>query len=94
LAAGSITSKAHLHAVLLELQGAGLIREVHQELAGDPLFAAFHVYTFNDLGLTRPPGQPAEAAGDRHRATKQTHHPPVSCPDLKERSHGVKSPVA
>jgi methylenetetrahydrofolate reductase (NADH) len=54
LAAGSITSKAHLHAVLLELQGAGLIREVHQELAGDPLFAAFHVYTFNHLG--RLPG--------------------------------------
>jgi 5,10-methylenetetrahydrofolate reductase len=46
LAARSITSKAHLHALLLELQGAGLIREVHQELAGDPLFAAFHVYTF------------------------------------------------
>jgi hypothetical protein len=45
LAARSITSKAHLHAL-----GAGLIREVHQELAGDPLFAAFHVYTFNDLG--------------------------------------------
>ncbi|MGX9901077.1 hypothetical protein ACW0JT_16695 [Arthrobacter sp. SA17] len=31
-----------------------LIREVHQELAGDPLFAGFHVYTFNDLG--RLPG--------------------------------------
>lgn len=31
-----------------------LIREVHQELAGDPLFAGFHVYTFNDL--SRLPG--------------------------------------
>ena len=31
-----------------------LIREVHQELAGDPLFAGFHMYTFNDLG--RLPG--------------------------------------
>lgn len=31
-----------------------LIREVHQQLAGDPLFAGFHVYTFNDLG--RMPG--------------------------------------
>jgi methylenetetrahydrofolate reductase (NADPH) len=26
-----------------------LMREVHQRLAGDPLFAGFHVYTFNDL---------------------------------------------
>ena len=31
-----------------------LIREVHQELAGDPLFAGFHVYTFNDF--SRLPG--------------------------------------
>ncbi len=31
-----------------------LIRELHQELAGDPLFAGFHVYTFNDL--SRLPG--------------------------------------
>jgi methylenetetrahydrofolate reductase (NADPH) len=31
-----------------------LIREVHQELAGDPLFAGLHVYTFNNL--SRLPG--------------------------------------
>jgi methylenetetrahydrofolate reductase (NADPH) len=31
-----------------------LIREVHQGLAGDPLFAGFHVFTFNDPG--RLPG--------------------------------------
>lgn len=33
---------------------ARLIRQVHHELAGDPLFAGFHVYTFNDLA--RLPG--------------------------------------
>lgn len=33
---------------------AQLIRQVHHELAGDPLFAGFHVYTFNDLA--RLPG--------------------------------------
>lgn len=38
----------------LSYDSAGLIREVHQELADDPLFAGFHVYTFNDLG--RLPG--------------------------------------
>ncbi|WP_066289864.1 methylenetetrahydrofolate reductase [Arthrobacter sp. B6] len=38
----------------LSYDSAGLIREIHQELAGDPLFAGFHVYTFNDLG--RLPG--------------------------------------
>lgn len=30
-----------------------LIRDIHRELAGDPLFAGFHVYTFNDLGNLR-----------------------------------------
>ena len=39
---------------LLNYDSGRLIREVHQELAGDPLFAGFHVYTFNDLG--RLPG--------------------------------------
>ncbi|WP_332762881.1 methylenetetrahydrofolate reductase, partial [Pseudarthrobacter sp.] len=34
----------------LSYDSGRLIREVHQELAGDPLFAGFHVYTFNDLG--------------------------------------------
>jgi methylenetetrahydrofolate reductase (NADPH) len=38
----------------LNYDSARLIREVHRELAGDPLFAGFHVYTFNDLG--RVPG--------------------------------------
>jgi methylenetetrahydrofolate reductase (NADPH) len=38
----------------LSFDSGRLIREVHQELAGDPLFAGFHVYTFNDLG--RLPG--------------------------------------
>lgn len=38
----------------LNYNSAQLIREVHHELAGDPLFAGFHVYTFNDLG--RLPG--------------------------------------
>ena len=38
----------------LSYDSGGLIREVHQKLAGDPLFAGFHVYTFNDLG--RLPG--------------------------------------
>ncbi|WP_104141294.1 methylenetetrahydrofolate reductase [Arthrobacter sp. ZGTC131] len=38
----------------LSYDSGRLIREVHQELAGDPLFAGFHVYTFNDLG--RMPG--------------------------------------
>ena len=38
----------------LTYDSARLIRDVHQELAGDPLFAGFHVYTFNDLG--RLPG--------------------------------------
>ena len=38
----------------LSYDSGRLIREVHQELAGDPLFAGFHVYTFNDLG--RLPG--------------------------------------
>lgn len=38
----------------LSYDSGRLIREVHQELAGDPLFAGFHVYTFNDLG--RVPG--------------------------------------
>jgi methylenetetrahydrofolate reductase (NADPH) len=33
---------------------ARLIRQIHQDLAGDPLFAGFHVYTFNDLA--RLPG--------------------------------------
>lgn len=33
----------------LSYDSGRLIREVHQELAGDPLFAGFHVYTFNDL---------------------------------------------
>jgi len=28
---------------------AQLIRQLHHELGGDPLFAGFHVYTFNDL---------------------------------------------
>ena len=39
---------------LLNYDSGRLIREVHRELAGDPLFAGFHVYTFNDLG--RLPG--------------------------------------
>ncbi|WP_165478322.1 methylenetetrahydrofolate reductase [Arthrobacter sp. S39] len=38
----------------LSYDSGRLIRHVHQELAGDPLFAGFHVYTFNDLG--RLPG--------------------------------------
>ena len=38
----------------LSYDSGRLIREVHQELADDPLFAGFHVYTFNDLG--RLPG--------------------------------------
>jgi methylenetetrahydrofolate reductase (NADPH) len=38
----------------LNYDSARLIRDVHQKLAGDPLFAGFHVYTFNDLG--RLPG--------------------------------------
>lgn len=38
----------------LSYDSGRLIREVHQDLAGDPLFAGFHVYTFNDLG--RLPG--------------------------------------
>lgn len=38
----------------LSYDSTRLIREVHQQLAGDPLFAGFHVYTFNDLG--RLPG--------------------------------------
>lgn len=38
----------------LGYDSARLIREVQQELAHDPLFAGFHVYTFNDL--TRLPG--------------------------------------
>jgi methylenetetrahydrofolate reductase (NADPH) len=33
---------------------AQLIRQVHHELGGDPLFAGVHVYTFNDLA--RLPG--------------------------------------
>ncbi|TSE16051.1 methylenetetrahydrofolate reductase [Arthrobacter sp. KBS0703] len=37
----------------LSYDSGRLIREVHQELAGDPLFAGFHVYTFNDLGRMR-----------------------------------------
>lgn len=52
-----------------------LIREVHQELAGDPLFAGFHVYTFNDL--SRLPGlleglpalQPTATLARRNAAT-------------------------
>jgi methylenetetrahydrofolate reductase (NADPH) len=39
---------------LLKYDSSRLIRKVHRELAGDPLFAGFHVYTFNDLG--RLPG--------------------------------------
>ncbi|MET4135413.1 methylenetetrahydrofolate reductase [Pseudarthrobacter sp. PvP090] len=39
---------------LMNYDSGRLIREVHQELVGDPLFAGFHVYTFNDLG--RLPG--------------------------------------
>lgn len=38
----------------LNYDSGRLVREVHRELAGDPLFAGFHVYTFNDLG--RVPG--------------------------------------
>jgi methylenetetrahydrofolate reductase (NADPH) len=38
----------------LSYDSGRLIREVRQELAGDPLFAGFHVYTFNDFG--RLPG--------------------------------------
>jgi len=38
----------------LSYDSARLIREVQQELAGDPLFAGFHVYTFNDF--SRLPG--------------------------------------
>ncbi|MEW9871860.1 methylenetetrahydrofolate reductase [Arthrobacter sp. HS15c] len=38
----------------LSYDSGRLIREVHRELVGDPLFAGFHVYTFNDLG--RMPG--------------------------------------
>lgn len=34
----------------LSYDSGRLIREVHQELEGDPLFAGFHVYTFNDFG--------------------------------------------
>lgn len=37
----------------LSYDSGRLIREVHQELVGDPLFAGFHVYTFNDLGRMR-----------------------------------------
>lgn len=33
----------------LNYDSARLIHEIHRELAGDPLFAGFHVYTFNDL---------------------------------------------
>jgi methylenetetrahydrofolate reductase (NADPH) len=33
----------------LSYDSGRLIREIHKELAGDPLFAGFHVYTFNDL---------------------------------------------
>lgn len=39
---------------LLSYDSGGLIREVYQELAGDPFFAGFHVYTFNDF--SRLPG--------------------------------------
>jgi methylenetetrahydrofolate reductase (NADPH) len=35
---------------LLNYDSGRLIREVQQELADDPLFAGFHVYTFNDFG--------------------------------------------
>jgi methylenetetrahydrofolate reductase (NADPH) len=38
----------------LNYDSGPLIREVNGELSGDPLFAGFHVYTFNDLG--RLPG--------------------------------------
>jgi len=34
---------------LLDFDSTRLIREVQQKLAHDPLFAGFHVYTFNDL---------------------------------------------
>lgn len=37
-----------------DFNSAQLLREVHHELNGDPLFAGFHVYTFNDLA--RLPG--------------------------------------
>jgi methylenetetrahydrofolate reductase (NADPH) len=33
----------------LNFDSAQLIRQLHHELGGDPLFAGFHVYTFNDL---------------------------------------------
>lgn len=56
----------------LSYDSARLIREVEQELAGDPLFAGFHVYTFTDLnrlpnlldGLQAPLPNPATAPGD------------------------------
>jgi methylenetetrahydrofolate reductase (NADPH) len=38
----------------LNYDSARLIRDVDRELAGDPLFAGFHIYTFNDL--VRLPG--------------------------------------
>jgi hypothetical protein len=53
LAARSIISKAHLHALCLSCRGRTDSRSP-QELAAEPLFAAFHVYTFNHLG--RLPG--------------------------------------
>ena len=34
---------------MLDFDSARLIREVQQKLANDPLFAGFHVYTFNDF---------------------------------------------
>lgn len=38
----------------LDFDSDRLIRDIHRKLAGHPLFAGFHIYTFNDLG--RLPG--------------------------------------
>ncbi|MBT2533324.1 methylenetetrahydrofolate reductase [Arthrobacter sp. ISL-48] len=54
LARGTGMAGALLRDDFLSYDSGRLIREVHQELAGDPLFAGFHVYTFNDFG--RLPG--------------------------------------
>lgn len=34
---------------LLHYDSSQLIRDIHRDLAGDPLFAGFHVYSFNDF---------------------------------------------
>jgi methylenetetrahydrofolate reductase (NADPH) len=52
---------------LLQYDSVGLAGKVHRRVAGHPLFAGFHIYTFNDFAglpglLERLPAAPTPAA--------------------------------